>query len=209
MAMTTHHRTDAIGGPVKRLLAIAAVAATWSCSSGSKDQATTNDTTKPGAATSTATTDGGDLTGAGATFPQPLYTKWFDEYATKAGVKINYQPIGSGGGIRQFTEGTVDFGASDAPMTDEEISKLKSPAYHIPTTVGVVAVTYNVPGLTEPLRITGPVVADIFLGKIKKWNDTRIAALNPGASSRRPTFSSFTALKAAARRSSSARISPA
>jgi len=166
---------------VKRLLALAAAAATWSCGSGSKDQATTtNDTTKPAPATATSSSKGGDLTGAGATFPQPLYQKWFDEYATKTGVKINYQAIGSGGGIRQFTEGTVDFGASDAPMTNEEIAKLKSPAYHIPTTVGVVAITYNLPGITEPLKLTGPVVADIFLGKIKKWNDARIASLNPG-----------------------------
>jgi phosphate transport system substrate-binding protein len=166
---------------VNRLLALAAIAATWSCSSGSKDQATTIDTTKPAAATPMAANNGGDLTGAGATFPQPLYQKWFDEYATKTGVKINYQPIGSGGGIRQFQEGTLDFGASDAPMTDDEQSKLKSPAYHIPTTVGVVAITYNVSGLTEPLKLTGPVVTDIFLGKIKKWNDARIASLNPGA----------------------------
>jgi len=181
MPMTTYHRTHEFGGSVKHLLAIAAAAATWSCSPGSKDQATTNDTTKPTAATATSSNDAGGLTGAGATFPQPLYQKWFDEYATKTGVKINYQPIGSGGGIRQFTEGTVDFGASDAPMTDEEMSKLKAPAYHIPTTVGVVAITYNVPGVTEPLKLTGPVVADIFLGKIKKWNDTRITSLNPGA----------------------------
>ena len=177
--MTTYHRTPILGGPVKRLLAFAAAAATWSCSS--KDQATPNDTTKPAAATATSTSsNGADLTGAGATFPQPLYTKWFADYATKNGVKINYQPIGSGGGIRQFTEGTVDFGASDAPMTDEEISKLKAPTYHIPTTVGVVAVAYNLPGLTQPLKLTGPVVADIFLGKITKWSDARIASLNSG-----------------------------
>ena len=165
---------------MKRLLAITAAAATWSCSSGAKDQAATNDTTKPATAAATSSTNGADLTGAGATFPQPIYTKWFDEYATKTGVKINYQPIGSGGGIRQFTEGTVDFGASDAPMSDEEMSKLKSPAYHIPTVIGVVAIAYNLPGLTQPLRLTGPVLADIFLGKITKWSDARIASLNSG-----------------------------
>ena len=121
-----------------------------------------------------------DLTGAGATFPQPLYTKWFADYAAKAGVKINYQPIGSGGGIRQFLEGTVDFGASDAPMTDEEMAKLKSPAYHIPTVLGAVAITYNLPEVTTPLKLTGPVVAQIFLGKITKWNAKEIASLNPG-----------------------------
>ena len=121
-----------------------------------------------------------DLTGAGATFPQPIYAKWFDEYAAKTGVKINYQPIGSGGGIRQFTEGTVDFGASDAPMSDEELSKLKSPAYHIPTVLGAVCITYNLPEVTTPLKLTGPVVAQIFLGKITKWNAPEIASLNPG-----------------------------
>jgi phosphate transport system substrate-binding protein len=121
-----------------------------------------------------------DLTGAGATFPYPIYSKWFDTYATKTGVKINYQSIGSGGGIRQFTEGTVDFGASDAPMTDEELSKLKGPALHIPTVLGADVVTYNLPELTKPLNLTGPVLADIFLGKVTKWNAGEIAALNPG-----------------------------
>jgi phosphate transport system substrate-binding protein len=121
-----------------------------------------------------------DLTGAGATFPQPLYSKWFNMYDAAKGVKINYQPIGSGGGIRQFTEGTVDFGASDAPMSDEEMAKLKGPALHVPTVLGADVVTYNVPELTKPLNLTGPVLADIFLGKISKWNASEIAALNPG-----------------------------
>ena len=121
-----------------------------------------------------------DLTGAGATFPAPLYTKWFSDYATKTGVKINYQAIGSGGGIKQFTEGTVDFGASDAPMSDEEIAKLKQPALHIPTVLGAVCVTYNVPDITKSLNLTGPVLADIYLGKITKWNAPEIAALNKG-----------------------------
>ena len=120
-----------------------------------------------------------DLTGAGATFPQPLYSKWFNDYAAKTGVKINYQPIGSGGGIRQFLDGTVDFGATDAPMTDEEMSKLKSPAYHIPTVLGAVVITYNIPDLAKPLNLTGPVVAQIFLGKITKWNAPEIVSLNP------------------------------
>jgi phosphate transport system substrate-binding protein len=121
-----------------------------------------------------------DLTGAGATFPYPLYSKWIADYAAKTGVKINYQSIGSGGGIRQFTEGTVDFGASDAPMSDEEISKLKAPAYHIPTVLGAVVVTYNLPALAKPLNLTGPLVAQIFLGKVTKWNAPEIASLNPG-----------------------------
>jgi phosphate transport system substrate-binding protein len=121
-----------------------------------------------------------ELTGAGATFPYPIYSKWFSEYAGKTNVKINYQSIGSGGGIRQLTEGTVDFGASDAPMSDAEIAKLKVPVIHVPTVMGAVVLTYNVPEVTEPLKLTGDVVADIFLGKITKWNDPRIAATNPG-----------------------------
>jgi phosphate transport system substrate-binding protein len=128
----------------------------------------------------TSTTSGADLTGAGATFPYPLYSKWFSDYATKTGVKINYQSIGSGGGIRQLSEQTVDFGATDAPMTDAELAKAKGgPVLHIPTVMGAVVVTYNLPGVTEPLKLTGEVVAAIYQGQITKWNDARIAALNP------------------------------
>lgn len=121
-----------------------------------------------------------DLNGAGATFPNPIYSKWFSDYATATGVKINYQSIGSGGGIKQFTAGTVDFGASDAPMSNDEMAKLPSPAFHFPTVMGAVVITYNVPGVTTPLKLTGDVVADIFLGKITKWNDTRITSTNAG-----------------------------
>jgi phosphate transport system substrate-binding protein len=121
-----------------------------------------------------------DLNGAGATFPQPLYSKWFSEYAAKTGVKINYQSLGSGAGVKQFTEGTVDFGASDAPMSDEEMAKLKAPAFHIPTVLGAVVMTYNVPEITKPLNLTGPIVADIYRGKITKWNAPEIAAINKG-----------------------------
>jgi phosphate transport system substrate-binding protein len=128
--------------------------------------------TKPGS---------GALTGAGATFPNPIYTRWFDAYNKKTGVRINYQSIGSGGGIRQFTEGTVDFGASDGPMTDEQIAAVKGNVQHIPTVLGAVVVTYNLPALGKtPLRFDGPTVADIFLGRITRWNDPRIAALNAG-----------------------------
>ena len=134
-------------------------------------------------ASSTASSGGGaDLTGAGATFPYPIYSKWFSDYATATGVKINYQSIGSGGGIRQISEETVDFGASDGPMSDAELAKAKGgPILHIPTVLGADVVTYNVPGVTEVLKLTPDVVADIFLGKIKKWNDARLVALNPGA----------------------------
>src|SRR5687768_14824861 len=126
-------------------------------------------------------TSGAALTGAGATFPAPLYSKWSDAYATKTGVNINYQSIGSGGGIRQLSEETVDFGASDAPMSDAELAKAKGgPVVHVPTVLGAVVPTYNLPELANPLRISGDVLADIFLGTITKWNHGKLAALNPG-----------------------------
>jgi phosphate transport system substrate-binding protein len=123
-----------------------------------------------------------DLTGAGATFPYPIYSKWFSDYAKSTGVKINYQSIGSGGGIRQLSEQTVDFGASDSPMSDKEIASAKGgPVLHFPTVMGAVVVTYNVPGINKrALNLSGDVVADIFSGKIAKWNDARIAAQNRG-----------------------------
>lgn len=122
-----------------------------------------------------------DLTGAGATFPYPIYSKWFADYAAKAGVRINYQSIGSGGGIRQLSEQTVDFGASDAPMSDEELSKAKGgKVLHFPMVLGAVVVTYNLPEVTKAIKLSGVVLGDIFLGKITKWNDPRLAALNPG-----------------------------
>jgi len=122
-----------------------------------------------------------DLTGAGATFPYPIYSKWFSDYAAKAGVRINYQSIGSGGGIRQLSEQTVDFGASDAPMSDAELAKAKGgKVLHFPMVLGAVVVTYNLPTVQKSLKLSGAVLADIFLGKITKWNDPRIAALNAG-----------------------------
>ncbi len=124
-----------------------------------------------------------DLTGAGATFPYPIYSKWFADYAAQTKVKINYQAIGSGGGIRQLSDGTVDFGASDSPMTDGELQKAKGGrVLHFPTVIGAVAVVYNVPGITEPLKLDGGTLSDIFLGKVRKWNDGKIAKLNPGVS---------------------------
>ncbi len=122
-----------------------------------------------------------DLTGAGATFPYPIYSKWFSDYATSNGVKINYQSIGSGGGIRQLSEGTVDFGASDSPMSDQELANAKGgPVLHFPTVMGAVVVTYNIPDVARPLNLSGDVVADIFSGKITKWSDARIVAQNRG-----------------------------
>ncbi|MCX7929327.1 MAG: phosphate ABC transporter substrate-binding protein PstS [Chlorobi bacterium] len=123
------------------------------------------------------------LNGAGATFPYVLYSKWFDVYSKKSGIHFNYQSIGSGGGIKQIIEGTVDFGASDGPMTDaqlaEAFAKQKSPVLHIPTTLGAVAIAYNLP-LSKPLQLTPAVLTDIFLGVIKRWDDRRIAEINPG-----------------------------
>ncbi len=121
------------------------------------------------------------LTGAGATFPNPVYTKWFDAYNKKTGVQINYQSIGSGGGIRQFTEGTVDFGATDGPMSAEQIQAVAGNVVHIPTVIGAVVLTYNLPSLGQTkLRLDGQTVVDMFMGRITRWNDQRIAALNPG-----------------------------
>ncbi len=121
------------------------------------------------------------LTGAGATFPNPIYTKWFDAYSKKTGVKINYQSIGSGGGIRQFTEGTVDFGASDGPMNESQIQAVNGNVLHVPTVLGAVAVTYNLPTLGDTkLKFDGNLLVDIFMGRVNKWNDPKIAALNPG-----------------------------
>ena len=121
------------------------------------------------------------LTGAGATFPNPIYTKWFDAYNKKTGVQINYQSIGSGGGIRQFTEGTVDFGASDGPMTDEQIAAVQGKVLHLPTVLGAVVLTYNLPALgPTKLRFDGSTIAGIYLGHITKWSDQQIARLNRG-----------------------------
>ena len=120
------------------------------------------------------------LTGAGATFPYPIYSKWFSEYsAAHPGVEINYQSIGSGGGIRQVTAGLVDFGASDMPMTDEALGSSKIKLIHIPTVLGAVVPIFNVPGVND-VKFSADVLADIFMGKIATWNDARIAKDNPG-----------------------------
>jgi phosphate transport system substrate-binding protein len=121
------------------------------------------------------------LQGAGATFPNPLYQKWISEYdKVHTNVKIDYQSIGSGGGIKQLKEQTVDFGASDAPMKDEDLKSAPGEILHIPTVLGAVVLTYNLEGVKTSLRFPPEVIADIFLGKIKKWNDPKIAADNSG-----------------------------
>jgi phosphate transport system substrate-binding protein len=121
------------------------------------------------------------INGAGATFPYPIYSKWFDEYQkSHPGVAINYQSIGSGGGIRQLTAETVFFGASDSPMTDEQLAAAPGKILHFPMVLGADVPVYNIPGVSAELKFNGPVLADIFLGKIKKWNDPALAKLNPG-----------------------------
>jgi phosphate transport system substrate-binding protein len=140
-----------------------------------------SDRPSPGSSSDRASGRAAALTGAGATFPNPIYTKWFDAYAKETGVRINYQSIGSGGGIRQFTEGTVDFGATDGPMTDEQIKAVEGKVLHVPTVLGAVVATFNLPSLDGiVLRFDGPTLADVFLGRILKWNHHRISALNPG-----------------------------
>ncbi len=120
------------------------------------------------------------LTGAGATFPYPIYSKWFDAYFKATGNQVNYQSLGSGAGVKQFSEGTVDFGATDGPMSDTEIAAVNGEVIHVPTVLGANAVTWNLPAIgTTQLRLDGSTLADIFLGKITKWNDPRLAALNP------------------------------
>jgi phosphate transport system substrate-binding protein len=123
------------------------------------------------------------LTGAGATFPYPIYSKWVLEYASvRPNMQINYASIGSGGGIRQFTDHTVDFGATDGPMNDSQITAAGSNVLHIPTVMGAVVPIYNIPGVTTQLKFSGEVLAGIFMGQITKWNDSRITALNAGVS---------------------------
>jgi phosphate transport system substrate-binding protein len=163
-----------------RAAALCGTAAVAACSSAGDSS---RDSGSPAAAKSAATSAGAALTGAGATFPTPIYSKWFSDYAASTGVHINYQPLGSGAGIRQLQEQTVDFGASDAPMSDSEMAHAKGGAVlHVPTVIGAVVVTYNLPSVSTSLRLTGSLVAEIFLGRVTRWNDTRIAALNPGIS---------------------------
>ncbi len=122
------------------------------------------------------------LNGAGATFPYPMYSKWFSEYhKAHPDIEINYQSIGSGGGIRQVLAGTVDFGASDGPMTDEQLSQAKTKILHIPTVLGADVPAYNIPGVSAELKFTPETLAGIFLGKITSWNDAALTKINPGA----------------------------
>lgn len=186
----THRRRWLIAG----LAAVSAVSWLAIACGGDDTTATKTATTAPSGTTVAGGTPGAStipanigkddkasLTGAGATFPAPIYQAWFDDYnkGVAKGVQINYQAVGSGGGIQQFTANTVDFGASDAPMSNDELAKATD-AQHIPTVIGAVVVTYNLSGVTTALKLDGTTVANIYLGTIKKWDDAAIVALNPG-----------------------------
>jgi phosphate transport system substrate-binding protein len=160
-----------------RLVVIAsALAVTAGCSGGSAPPATER---AGGAASSGG--GGAQINGAGATFPNPLYSKWFSEYnKLHPGVRINYQPLGSGAGIRQLTSRTVFFGASDQPMKDEQLQAAQGKILHFPTVLGAVVPIYNLPDVSQQLKFSGPLLADIVLGKVKKWNDPAIVKLNAG-----------------------------
>ena len=135
----------------------------------------------PAGESAAPTGSAGQINGAGATFPYPVYSKWFAEYnKLHPNVQINYQSIGSGGGIRQIQAQTVFFGATDGPMTDEQLKMAPGPILHFPTVLGAVVPVYNVPGVSTELKLSGPALADIYLGKIRKWNDPALARLNPG-----------------------------
>lgn len=154
-----------------RFFAALSIVTIQACSSGER----------PSADSTPASSSSVDLNGAGATFPYPIYSKWFSNYAEQTGVKINYGSVGSGAGVKQLSEGTVDFGASDGPMSDAEMAAAKGgPVLHFPTVLGAVVITYNLPEVNAPLKLTGDVIADIFLGKITRWNDPRIGAENAG-----------------------------
>jgi phosphate transport system substrate-binding protein len=146
-----------------------------SCNNGDKSK------DKGADATASGNSDDNTMAGAGSTFVYPLFSKMFSEYNKLNGLKVNYQSIGSGGGIQQLISKTVDFGGSDAPLNDEQTTKMGAPALHIPMAAGGAVISYNLPDMKDTLMLTPEVIADIFLGKITKWNDAKIAAINKGA----------------------------
>src|SRR4051812_29197121 len=175
------------GVPVrsKNLLAVSCCAAlalaAAACGSNDTNPSSGGSSSSPGSGG--AAKAGGAINGAGATFPAPVYQEWAARFKETSGTTVNYQAIGSGGGIAQFSAGTVDFGASDAPMKDDEIAtaqKKGSDPVHVPTVLGAVTVSYNVDGVDQGLKLDGKTVADIFLGKVEKWNDPAIAGQNSG-----------------------------
>jgi phosphate transport system substrate-binding protein len=170
----------------KRWLAASAAAllALGAAACGSSDESPSGGGSSSSSSSSGASKQGGTINGAGATFPAPVYTEWAARFKDKTGTTINYQAVGSGGGIAQFTAGTVDFGAPDAAMTPEEeaAAKKKGDPVHVPTVLGAVTVSYNVSGVDKGLKLDGATVANIFLGKIKKWNDPAIAQVSGNSS---------------------------
>jgi phosphate transport system substrate-binding protein len=171
----------------RKWLALAAVAAmalpVAACGSDKKKDSSS---TGGGASTAAQTNNavkGGKINGAGATFPQPVYEEWAARFKDATGTTVNYNGIGSGGGVAQFTAGTVDFGATDSAMDDQEIAaaQKKGEPVHVPTVFGAVTVSYNVKGIDKGLKLDGPTIANIFLGKVKKWDDASIKSQNPGA----------------------------
>lgn len=164
-------------------LAVAVLATTAACSgSATPIAAPSKSGEAPKAAPAAAAGSAKELTGAGATFPYPLYSKWFDVYNQKTGIKVNYQSVGSGAGIKQLTERTVDFGASDAPMSEQQIQQAGGgDIFHIPTVAGAVVVIYNLQGVEGGLRLTPETLSGIYLGQIKRWSDPRIVADNASA----------------------------
>src|SRR5215813_11309123 len=160
---------------VTRSLAVAlTVVVAAACGGGNPEPVTANSASGSGPSQTL------QINGAGATFPYPIYSKWFSEYnALHPNIRINYQSIGSGGGIQQVANQTVFFGATDGPMTEEQLKTAPGRILHFPTVIGAVVPVYNIPGVTAELKFTGPVLADIYMGKIKKWNDPALAKLNP------------------------------
>jgi phosphate transport system substrate-binding protein len=172
---------------MKKILAVAFALTTLAAACGGGTSASPSPSTSGAAADPCGVpvkqkcpTEAQAITGAGATFPAPIYTKWIDEYNKITGVQINYQAIGSGGGIKAFTDRTADFGASDVPLTDTQIDAISGGFYMVPTVLGAVVPTYNIPNVTASIKFTPDALAGIFLGTITKWNDPKIASENSG-----------------------------
>jgi phosphate transport system substrate-binding protein len=153
---------------------------TFAALTGCSNSKNASDSSGSSASGSGKSAGGGTIQGAGATFPEPIYNKWFAAYQKEQNVAINYQAIGSGGGYKALKDKTVDFAASDAPLSDKEEKELSGPVVHVPTVGGAVVMAYNLPGVPMGLKLTGDVIADIYLGKLTKWNDPRIVVINPG-----------------------------
>ena len=181
---------ERVSGLVRRAASLATLALLVAACGGAGPAAQPSTTPTTAVATATANpcypvtgpcaTEAKALTGAGATFPAVIYTKWISEYEKLTGVKINYQSIGSGGGIKSITDKTVDFGATDGPMTDKQLADAKDPILHVPMVMGAVVPTYNLVGVSQTLRFTPEALAGIFLGDVRRWNDPALAAANPG-----------------------------